>query len=62
MIIANPMNLVNNPIEDQTLQSTNIFAIGSGHVISPEAIDPGLVYDIQPEEYICYLFGLNYTN
>ncbi|XP_022882229.1 subtilisin-like protease SBT1.1 [Olea europaea var. sylvestris] len=62
MIIANSMNLVNNPIEDQTLQSTNIFAIGSDYVISLEVIDSGLVYDIQPEEYIRYLFGLNYTN
>ncbi|CAI9784502.1 unnamed protein product [Fraxinus pennsylvanica] len=62
MTTADPMNIVNNPIEDQTLQPANIFATGSGHVNAIEAIDPGLVYDIHPEEYIRYLFSLNYTN
>ncbi|CAI9768259.1 unnamed protein product [Fraxinus pennsylvanica] len=62
MTTANRMNLANNPIEDQTLQPANVFATGSGHVNPSKATDPGLVYNIQPEEYISYLCGLNYTN
>ncbi|KAL2516961.1 Subtilisin-like protease SBT1.2 [Abeliophyllum distichum] len=62
MTSADLMNLGNNLIEDQTLQPANVFATGSGHVNPSKATDPGLVYDIQPEEYIPYLCGLNYTN
>ena len=40
----------------------NIFATGAGHVNPSEANDPGLVYDIQPDDYIPYLCGLNYTD
>lgn len=34
---------------------------GAGHVNPNKALDPGLVYDIQVEDYINYLCGLNYT-
>ncbi|KAK4435224.1 Subtilisin-like protease SBT1.7 [Sesamum alatum] len=40
----------------------NIFATGSGHVNPSRANDPGLVYDLLPEDYVPYLCGLNYTN
>lgn len=46
MTATNPINLINNPIEDQTLQPTNIFVIDSGHVNLSKATDLGLVYDI----------------
>ncbi|KAL2543817.1 Subtilisin-like protease SBT1.2 [Forsythia ovata] len=62
MTSADLMNLGNNLIEDETLQPANVFATGSGHVNPSKATDPGLVYDIQPEDYIPYLCGLNYTN
>ncbi|CAI9755392.1 unnamed protein product [Fraxinus pennsylvanica] len=62
MTTSSLVNLANNPIEDQTLQPANFFAIGSGHVNPSKSTDPGLIYDIQPEEYIPYLCGLNYTN
>ncbi|XP_071694553.1 subtilisin-like protease [Rutidosis leptorrhynchoides] len=39
----------------------DVFAMGSGHVNPSKANDPGLVFDIQPNEYIPYLCGLGYT-
>ncbi|PWA91370.1 Peptidase S8/S53 domain-containing protein [Artemisia annua] len=39
----------------------DIFTIGSGHVNPSKANDPGLVFDIQPDDYIPYLCGLGYT-
>ncbi|GJV37151.1 subtilisin-like protease SBT1.2 [Tanacetum coccineum] len=39
----------------------DIFAIGSGHVNPSKANDPGLVFDIQQDDYIPYLCGLGHT-
>ncbi|KZV45318.1 subtilisin-like protease-like [Dorcoceras hygrometricum] len=62
MTSADQVNLAGNRIEDQTLLPADIFATGAGHVNPAKANDPGLVYDIHPDEYIPYLCGLNYTN
>ncbi|KAJ0716233.1 putative tripeptidyl-peptidase II [Helianthus annuus] len=40
----------------------NVFAIGAGHVNPSKASDPGLIFDIQPDDYIPYLCGLGYTS
>ncbi|KAE8701024.1 Subtilisin-like protease SBT1.1 [Hibiscus syriacus] len=37
------------------------FAFGSGHVNLEKASDPGLIYDIAPEDYQNYLCTLNYS-
>ncbi|KAI3702426.1 hypothetical protein L6452_28164 [Arctium lappa] len=34
---------------------------GAGHVNPNKAMDPGLIYDIQPQDYINYLCAMNYT-
>lgn len=62
MTTADVVNLQGTPILDQTLLPADIFATGAGHVNPSKANDPGLVYDIQPDDYIPYLCGLNYTD
>ncbi|KAL0324385.1 UNVERIFIED_CONTAM: Subtilisin-like protease SBT1.7 [Sesamum calycinum] len=62
MTTADVVNLAHNLIEDQTLEPADVFATGAGHVNPSRANDPGLVYDIQPQDYIPYLCGLHYTD
>ncbi|KAK4435146.1 Subtilisin-like protease SBT1.7 [Sesamum alatum] len=62
MTTADVVNLAQNPIEDERFLPANVFATGSGHVNPSRANDPGLLYDVQPEDYIPYLCGLNYTD
>ncbi|XP_073055704.1 subtilisin-like protease [Primulina eburnea] len=62
MTTADVVNLAKNPIEDEEYLPADIFATGSGHVNPSRANDPGLIYDIEPKDYIPYLCGLNYTN
>ncbi|XP_052209275.1 subtilisin-like protease [Diospyros lotus] len=62
MTTADLMNLGKKPILDERLLPADIFTTGAGHVNPPRAADPGLVFDLKPEDYIPYLCGLNYTD
>ncbi|KAI3453627.1 hypothetical protein Pfo_010290 [Paulownia fortunei] len=62
MTTADQVNLAGSRIEDQTLRPANVLGMGSGHVNILKATDPGLVYDIHPQDYVPYLCGLNYTD
>ncbi|PIN14217.1 Cucumisin [Handroanthus impetiginosus] len=62
MTTADQVNIAGNPIQDETLRQANVFGTGSGHVNILKATDPGLVYDIDPQDYLPYLCGLNYTD
>lgn len=62
MTTADIINLEGKAILDQTLHPADLFATGAGHVNPARANDPGLVYDLQPNDYIPYLCGLGYTD
>ncbi|XP_015964279.3 subtilisin-like protease 3 [Arachis duranensis] len=62
MTTAHKANLEGEPILDQWLEPADVFATGSGHVNPLQANDPGLIYDIEPNDYIPYLCGLGYTD
>ncbi|GJR00694.1 subtilisin-like protease SBT1.2 [Tanacetum coccineum] len=62
MTTANQVSLSGYPIMDERELRADIFAIGSGHVNPTKANDPGLVFDIGPDDYIPYLCGLGYTS
>ncbi|RYQ79779.1 hypothetical protein Ahy_Scaffold1g106617 isoform D [Arachis hypogaea] len=62
MTTADTKNLGGLPIVDQRHLKADIFATGAGHVNPNRANDPGLVYDIHPDDYIPYLCGLSYTD
>lgn len=42
--------------------SASVFDYGNGHVDPTAALDPGLLYDIQPTEYLDFLCAFNYTD
>ncbi|GMN32442.1 hypothetical protein TIFTF001_003682 [Ficus carica] len=62
MTTADIVNLEGKAILDQTLHPADLFATGAGHVNPTRANDPGLVYDLQPNDYIPYLCGLGYKD
>ncbi|PON64071.1 Peptidase S8, subtilisin-related [Trema orientale] len=62
MTTADVVNSKGRAIFDETLEPADIFATGSGHVNPTRANDPGLVYDLQPDDYIPYLCGLGYKD
>lgn len=50
------------PIVDERLLPAGLFSFGAGQVDPAKALDPGLVYDIDPDDYVPYLCGLGYTD
>ncbi|CAL9133748.1 unnamed protein product [Musa acuminata var. zebrina] len=50
------------PITDELHQPATFFATGTGHVNPTKAADPGLLYDLNVDDYIGYLCGLGYSD
>ncbi|XP_039138712.1 subtilisin-like protease 4 [Dioscorea cayenensis subsp. rotundata] len=61
---ANTFDLDGKPIFDEaTLNSSaNILQRGAGQVNATNAMDPGLLYNIEPNDYIAYLCGIFFNN
>ncbi|XP_074567149.1 subtilisin-like protease 1 [Curcuma longa] len=51
-----------NPINDEKHNKASFFAMGAGNVNPSKAVDPGLVYDIEPDDYVRFLCGLGYSD
>ncbi|GFP82971.1 subtilisin-like protease sdd1 [Phtheirospermum japonicum] len=49
-----------NPIMDGD-ERAGLFAIGAGHVNPERAINPGLIYDIKPDDHVTHLCTLGYS-
>ncbi|KAH7691107.1 Peptidase S8 subtilisin-related protein, partial [Dioscorea alata] len=65
MTTANRFDLDGNPIlddYDEHINRANATDMGSGQVNPVAVTDPGLIYDINPEQYIQYLCGLGYND
>ncbi|CAN1186348.1 Subtilisin-like protease 1 [Linum perenne] len=55
-------DLAGNPISNEQNSPATVFEMGAGHVNPLKALNPGLVYDIQTEDYVGYLCGLGYND
>ncbi|GAA0171503.1 serine protease [Lithospermum erythrorhizon] len=63
MTTANNLDNTNSPIKDfgNNMKIASPLDMGSGQIDPNRALDPGLVYDIAPEEYVKLLCFMNYT-
>lgn len=61
MTTSDWMDNAGMPIADETGNPANLFATGAGHVNATRAADPGLVYDLQFDDYVKYVCGLGYN-
>ncbi|XXG67292.1 hypothetical protein AAC387_Pa06g0675 [Persea americana] len=62
MTTADVVDHKGRQIIDERLAPADLFAIGAGHVNPSRANNPGLVYDIKPDDYVSYLCGLGYSD
>lgn len=60
MTTAEVTDHTGRPILDEN-QPAGVFDMGAGHVNPQRALNPGLVYDIRPDDYIIHLCSLGYT-
>ncbi|KAK0605814.1 hypothetical protein LWI29_030979 [Acer saccharum] len=44
-----------------SMKVSDPFDVGSGHINPRKAMDPGLVYDLKPNDYILFLCNIGYT-
>ncbi|CAJ1821712.1 unnamed protein product [Sphenostylis stenocarpa] len=60
---ASPLDNTQNPIRDYTFPSqyASPLAMGAGQIDPNKALDPGLIYDATPQDYVNLLCALKYT-
>ncbi|KAL3380676.1 hypothetical protein AABB24_001036 [Solanum stoloniferum] len=61
MTTVNHLNSAQKPITEDDNMVASPLGIGSGHVDPNRALDPGLVYDATPQDYINLICSLNFT-
>ncbi|KAF5192645.1 Subtilisin-like protease SBT1.6 [Thalictrum thalictroides] len=63
MTTADVIDNMNGEIIDMAIgMPATPLDFGAGHLNPNKALDPGLIYDIEAEDYINYLCALNYTS
>ncbi|MCD9643619.1 hypothetical protein HAX54_031234 [Datura stramonium] len=64
MTTTNALDNTQAPIRDMgnNNNAANPLAMGAGHINPNKALDPGLIYDVTPEDYINFLCGLDFTS
>jgi subtilisin family serine protease len=60
---ANPLDNTLNPIQEngEKFQLASPLTMGAGHIDPNRALDPGLIYDATPQDYINLLCSMKYN-